>query len=150
MLYVFMGPSCSGKSTAAEIVGKRTGAQIYSGKDYLRLAKAEGEAWRIFQEKMVEAAGHGKEESLIFVCTEKELFDRLSLQEGFFTVRFTAAPEDIKRRFGERMRGNLPKPLEMMLEKQMNLWEEIESRLLVDSSSESPEEAAKRVLSELA
>ena len=40
--------------------------------------------------------------------------------------------------------------LEMMLEKQMNLWEEIESSLLVDSSSESPEEAAKRVLSELA
>lgn len=96
---MFVGPSCSGKSTTAEIAGKRTGAQIYSGKDYLRLAKAEGEAWRISQEKMVEAAGHGKEESLIFLCTDKELFDRLSLQEGFFTVRFTAAPEDIKRRF---------------------------------------------------
>ena len=76
-----MGPSCSGKSTAGEIVGKRTGAKIYSGKDYLRLAKAEGEAWRVFQEKMVEAAGHGKEESLIFVCTEKELFDRISVKE---------------------------------------------------------------------
>lgn len=61
MLYVFVGPSCSGKSTTAEIAGKRTGAQIYSGKDYLRLAKAEGEAWRIFQEKMVEAAGEADE-----------------------------------------------------------------------------------------
>ena len=35
MLFVFVGPSCSGKSTTAEIAGKRTGAQIYSGKDYL-------------------------------------------------------------------------------------------------------------------
>lgn len=145
-----MGPSCSGKSTAGEIVGKRTGAKIYSGKDYLRLAKAEGEAWRVFQEKMVEAAGHGKEESLIFVCTEKELFDRISVKENIFTVRFTATPEDIKRRFAELMHGNLPKPLEMMLEKQMHLWEGIEAKLLVNSSSESSEDAAKRVLSELA
>ena len=146
MLFVFMGPSCSGKSTAGEIVGKRTGAKIYSGKDYLRLAKAEGEAWRVFQEKMVEAAGHGKEESLIFVCTEKELFDRISVKENIFTVRFTATPEDIKRRFAERMRGNLPKPLEMMLEKQMHLWEGIEAKLLVNSSSESSEDAAESIL----
>ena len=143
---MFMGPSCSGKSTAGEIVGKRTGAKIYSGKDYLRLAKAEGEAWRVFQEKMVEAAGHGKEESLIFVCTEKELFDRISVKENIFTVRFTATPEDIKRRFAERMHGNLPKPLEMMLEKQMHLWEGIEAKLLVNSSSESPEDAAESIL----
>lgn len=146
MLFVFMGPSCSGKSTTGEIVGKRTGAKIYSGKDYLRLAKAEGEAWRVFQEKMVEAAGHGKEESLIFVCTEKELFDRISVKENIFTVRFTATPEDIKRRFAERMHGNLPKPLEMMLEKQMHLWEGIEAKLLVNSSNESPEDAAESIL----
>ena len=150
MLYVFMGPSCTGKSTAAEIVRKRIGAEIYSGKDYLRLAKAEGDAWRIFHEKMEESSKKESGESLIFVCTEKELFDRISVKENIFTVRFTAIPEEIKRRFGERMRGSLPKPLEMMLEKQMNLWEEIESSLLVDSSSESPEEAAKRVLSERA
>ena len=66
-----MGPSCSGKSTAGEIVGKRTGAKIYSGKDYLRLSKAEGDAWRIFHEKMEEASKPDGEESLIFVCTEK-------------------------------------------------------------------------------
>ena len=74
MLCMFMGPSRTGKSTAAEIVGKRTGAQIYSGKDYQRLSKAEGEAFRIFQEKMVEAAGRGKEESLIFVLNRKGAF----------------------------------------------------------------------------
>lgn len=44
MLYVFMGPSCTGKSTAAEIMRKRIGAKIYSGKDYMRLAKVEGDA----------------------------------------------------------------------------------------------------------
>lgn len=146
MLFVFMGPSCSGKSTAGEIVGKRTGAKIYSGKDYLRLSKAEGDAWRIFHEKMEEASKPDGEESLIFVRTEKELFDRISVKENIFTVRFTATPEDIKRRFAERMRGNLPKPLEMMLEKQMHLWEGIEAKLLVNSSSESPEDAAERIL----
>ena len=77
---------------------------------------------------------------------------RLITQEShcFSCGSVKATPEEIKRRFGERMRGSLLKPLEMMLEKQMNLWKEIESSLLVDSSSESPEEAAKRVLSELA
>ena len=99
---------------------------------------------------MEESSKKESGESLIFVCTENELFDRISVKENIFTVRFTATPEKIERRFGERMRGSLPKPLEMMLEKQMNLWEEIESSLLVDSSSESPEEAAKRVLSERA
>ncbi len=81
MLYVFMGPSCTGKSTAAEIVRKRIGAKIYSGKDYLRLAKAEGDAWRIFYEKMEESSKKESGESLIFVCTEKELFDRISVKE---------------------------------------------------------------------
>jgi len=73
-------------------------------------------------------------------------FDRISVKENIFTVRFTATPEDIKRRFAERMHGNLPKSLEMMLEKQMHLWEGIEAKLLVNSSSESPEDAAERIL----
>ena len=80
------------------------------------------------------------------MCTEKELFDRISVKENIFTVRFTATPEEIKRRFAERMRGSFPKPLGMMLEKQMHLWEGIEAKLLVNTSSESPEDAAERIL----
>lgn len=146
MVFIFMGPSCTGKSTAAEIVGRKMDALIISGKDYLRFAKSQAEAWKIFEGKMKQASKADTEETMIFVCTEKELYQRFTLQSGMHTVRFTAETEEIKKRFAERMRGNLPKPLEMMLEKQIVSWEDAECTMLVDSSKESPEEAAKRIL----
>lgn len=42
MLITIFGESCTGKSTLADALKERTGAQVYSGKDYLRLAKSEG------------------------------------------------------------------------------------------------------------
>jgi len=56
MLYIFMGQSCTGKSTAAERLKELTGAEIFSGKDYLRMAKNEDEAFRLFFDKLSKAA----------------------------------------------------------------------------------------------
>lgn len=58
MLYVFMGPSCSGKSSTAKELKKLTDVQIYAGKDYLRMAKNESSAWGIFEEKLKEASSN--------------------------------------------------------------------------------------------
>ena len=146
MVLIFVGPSCAGKSSAAEKVKEKMGAEIYSGKDYLRLAKNEGEAWKLFCGKIENASGKEKEESLIFVCTERDLYERLKGQPGLFTIGFSADPGVIKRRFAERMRGNLPKPLEMMLEKQIAAWESVEADLLLDSTRESSEELAGKIL----
>lgn len=43
MLYIFMGQSCTGKSTVADKVKELTGTEVFSGKDYLRMAKNEEE-----------------------------------------------------------------------------------------------------------
>ena len=56
MLITIFGESCTGKSTLADALKERTGAQVYSGKDYLRLAKSEGMAKALFQKQLKEAA----------------------------------------------------------------------------------------------
>mgnify|MGYP002748070818 CR=1 FL=1 len=71
MLITIFGESCTGKSTLADALKERTGAQVYSGKDYLRLAKSEGMAKALFQKQLKEAAaGEG---DLIYVIAEPEL-----------------------------------------------------------------------------
>ena len=52
MLIAMIGESCVGKTTLANALKEAYGAQIFSGKDYLRLAKNEGEAKKLFQEKL--------------------------------------------------------------------------------------------------
>lgn len=41
MVIALIGESCTGKSTIAEELKKRTNAEIITGKDYIRLAKNE-------------------------------------------------------------------------------------------------------------
>ncbi|WP_291561207.1 MULTISPECIES: hypothetical protein [unclassified Clostridium] len=44
MLFIFMGASCTGKSSAADELKELMDVQVYTGKDYLRMAKNENEA----------------------------------------------------------------------------------------------------------
>ena len=48
MLICLMGPSCTGKSTLASTLHASKNIAVSAGKDYLRLAKSEGEARRLF------------------------------------------------------------------------------------------------------
>lgn len=41
MLYIFMGQSCTGKSTVAEKLKEFVNAEVYTGKDYLRMGKTK-------------------------------------------------------------------------------------------------------------
>lgn len=112
MLIVLFGESCTGKSTLAEKVKDRLGGEICTGKDYLRLAKSEGEAKTLFREKMTQAI---EGETLIWVIAEKE---HLALvPEGAVRVLVTAELETIRARFAKRMGGQLPPPVAAMLEK---------------------------------
>ena len=98
MLLVIMGESCTGKSTLAEAVEKGIGGEIYSGKDYLRLAKSQGEAEQLFRRKM-EQAVNGR-------------------------ILLTAQLDTIKERFTTRMHGMLPLPVAAMLEKKHGCFDE--------------------------
>jgi len=70
-----MGPSCSGKSSTAEELKKLTDAQIYSGKDYLRMDKNENNAWKLFEERLKEGCNNKdlNSKSIIYVISEKRI-----------------------------------------------------------------------------
>jgi uridine kinase len=48
MIIGIFGASCTGKSSIADEISKRTGAKLFTGKDYLKFAKSEAEARREF------------------------------------------------------------------------------------------------------
>ena len=111
MLIIIFGESCTGKSTLADALSERAGAQVYSGKDYLRLAKSEGEARALFQKQLKGAAeGTG---DLIYVIAEPELLSLVP--EGGVRVLVTAELDQIKTRFAARMGATLPSPVAAML-----------------------------------
>ena len=116
MLIAVIGESCVGKSTMAE----KLGAEVYTGKDYLRLAKNEAIAKELFRKKL-EAAVEG--EDLVYVIAEKEHLQLLP--EGAVRVLMTANLNLILDRFAVRMRGTLPPPVKQMLEKKHGIFDNI-------------------------
>ena len=87
-------------------------AQIYTGRDYLRLEKNEAAALQSFRTKLREAVNG---ENIIYVISEREHLPLLP--DGSIRVLVTADLEVIKTRFAVRMHGNLPAPVAAMLEK---------------------------------
>ena len=112
MVIGIFGESCTGKSTLAEQIAASFPCEVFTGKDYLRLAKNENIAKVLFQKKL-NAAVNG--ENIIYVISEKEHLSLLP--EGSLRILVTADLELIKSRFAQRMRGNLPAPVATMLEK---------------------------------
>ena len=112
MVIGILGESCTGNSTLADKISGNYPCEVFTGKDYLRLAKNENIAKLMFQKKLA-AAVHG--DNIIYVISEKEHLPLLP--DGAFRILVTADLELIKSRFAQRMRGNLPAPVEAMLEK---------------------------------
>ncbi len=110
MVIGIMGESCTGKSTLADKLKDLLGAEVYAGKDYLRLAKNESIAKKLFEKKLADTAGG----HIIYVIAEREHLQLLP--ENALRVLVTADLAVIKDRFAQRMRGTLPAPVEKMLE----------------------------------
>lgn len=51
MVIAIFGESCVGKSTIAEKLASRLSAEVFSGKDYLKLAKSESMAALLFNKE---------------------------------------------------------------------------------------------------
>ena len=118
MLIAIIGENCSGKSTLAEKIKEEFGAQVVSGKDWLRMAKSESEAEALFREKLQGAVSG---ENLIYVIAEPE---HLALPEGAVRILVRADLDTIKERFRARMRGNLPAPVAQMLERKHGMFDD--------------------------
>lgn len=112
MVIGIFGESCTGKSTLAAKLKEHINAQIYTGRDYLRLEKNEAPALQSFRTKLREAVNG---ENIIYVISEREHLPLLP--DGSIRVLVTADLEVIKTRFAVRMHGNLPAPVAAMLEK---------------------------------
>ena len=118
--------------------------QIYTGKDYLRLEKNEVAAKQAFQKKLSEAI---KGENIIYVISEKEHLSLLP--EVCIRVLVTADLEIIKTRFAHRMHGNLPVPVEAMLEKKHGCFDEEPCDIHIISGQDNIADACEKILNRL-
>ena len=118
MVIGVIGENCSGKSTLAKEIKNAIGAEIITGKDYLRMAKSESEAASLFREKLNNAVAG---ENVIYVISEKEHIS--FLPDGSIRILVKADMDTIKERFKTRMHGNLPAPVEQMLERKHGMFD---------------------------
>lgn len=139
MVIALLGDSCTGKSTIAEKLASQLSAEVYSGKDYLRLAKSEGMAAALFKKKLC------GDETIIYVISEKAQL--ALLPETCIRVLVTASLATIKQRFALRMHGSLPAPVAAMLERKYGQFEEEAHSLRLDSDEISSDEAVEQILS---
>ena len=141
MVIGIFGESCTGKSTLAQKIAARIPCEVFTGKDWLRLAKNESIAKAMFQKKLA-AAVNG--EHILYVIAEKEHLPLLP--EGAVRILVTADLETIKNRFAQRMRGNLPAPVATMLEKKHGCFDNEPHDIHVISGETDLEEVCGKIL----
>lgn len=134
MLIAIIGENCVGKSTLANKINEKLGGKIFSGKDYLRLEKNPSVAAETFKATL-KASVTG--ENILYLITEQEHISLLP--EGAFQIVLTAELDTIKARFRERMRGNLPAPVEKMLESKHGMYDNTECDLKLDANYDMEE-----------
>ena len=135
MIIGIIGENCSGKSTLAEIIGTELGAEIISGNDYMRMAKSESEARKLFQEKLKDALSGN---SIIYVVSEPDQL--ANLPDGAVRILVKADLETIKQRFRIRMHGNLPEPVAKMLERKHGMFDKGIYDFCFDSTTDNASE----------
>lgn len=118
MVIGIIGENCSGKSTLARRIRSEVGGEILSGKDYLRMARTEGEALKRFQEKLRDAV---EGDTVIYVISEPEQAGLLP--DRAVRILVSADLDTIRERFRMRMHGNLPAPVAQMLERKHGIFD---------------------------
>ena len=143
MVIGIFGESCTGRSTLAEKISASFPCEVFTGKDYLRLAKNENIAKVMFQKKLAAVV---KGEIIIYVISEKEHLSLLP--EGALRILVTADLELIKSRFAQRMRGNLPAPVAAMLEKKHGCFDAVSHDIHVLSGETDLDAVVTEIISE--
>ena len=133
MVIAIFGESCTGKSTLADKLSSAINAEVFTGKDYLRMAKNESIAKAMFQKKLA-AAVDG--EHVVYVISETEHLTLLP--EGALRILVSADIDLIKSRFAQRMHGSLPAPVAAMLEKKHGCFDSVPHDLHMVSGETDP------------
>lgn len=134
MVIGIFGESCVGKSTLAEKIRQALSAHVYTGRDYLRLAKNETVAKQLFAQRLKEAPA---KDCVIYVISEKEHLSLLP--ENAVRILVTADLAVIKARFAARMHGTLPAPVEKMLENKHGCFDKERYDYKIDGQAEDTE-----------
>lgn len=133
MIISIIGESCVGKSTLANQLKEKMNLKIFTGKDYLRLNKNEVEAKKEFKNLL-----ENTNDNIIYIISEIEHLSLLP--ENAFKILMVADLEVIKERFKKRLNGNLPLPVEKMIEKKHGIFNHIDYNYMIENSSYSIEE----------
>ena len=144
MVIGIFGESCTGKSTLAQMISNSISCEVFTGKDYLRLAKNENIAKKMFQMKLKNAVN---EEHIIYVISETEHLPLLP--DSALRILVTADLELIKSRFAQRMRGNLPAPVAAMLERKHGCFDGVPHDLHIESGETNMEEIIALIMNKL-
>lgn len=138
MLIAIFGESCTGKSTLASMLKDKLGAEVYTGKDYLRLAKNEAIAQKLFRNKLTQAVDG---DHIIYVISENAHLSLLP--DGCTRILVTAELDTIKARFAQRMHGTLPAPVAAMLERTHGCFDSELHHIHFVSGETDPEEVLR-------
>lgn len=141
MVIGIIGESCVGKSTLAKMLKEKLQADVYTGKDYMRLAKSEEDAKQEFVKLLTDAVSTGV---VIYVISEKEHIELLPA--GALKIVVTADLETIEERFAARMKGNLPVPVKQMLERRHGCFDEEVCDIHVEGSENRFEDVYEEIM----
>ena len=130
MLIVIAGERCTGKSALARAILEKIHAELFTGRDYVRLAPTEPEAADKFQLLMSEK--QHSEDYMIFLLTEPDLYNLVP--PGSFVVMCRSRLETSKARFAMQMPdGELSPSIAAMLERQQGSFDHIPHSLTLDT-----------------
>lgn len=101
MLIALIGENCTGKSLLANKLAEKVECAVFTGRDYLRLAKNEFEARKKFEELLQHCADGVQD--LIYIISEPEHLAFLPVQA--VKVSVAADIDIIKMRFAKRLGG---------------------------------------------
>jgi hypothetical protein len=146
MLLAFFGPSCSGKSSVASIIAGRTSAEVWSGRDYLRLATSETEAKQLFVAKLRDASHRAELGAGSIIHVVSDPVEAVTVEGCTITAKFAASPEILRERFRKRTGGQLPAGVAEMLDRQLQLARATAADLKFDTSQMHPEIIADAIM----
>lgn len=127
MVIAIVGESCTGKMTLAHTLKDFFNAEIFSGKDDLRLSRNEHDAVSLFIKKM-----NDSNLRMIYVVSEKEHL-KLIPQDAF-VILMKEELSVIKERFSQRLNGHLPSAVEKMLERKHGCFDDMKCNAVFTKS----------------
>jgi len=145
MVIALIGESCTGKSTIADILKMKTGADVFSGKDYLKMAKNADVAKKVFSDLLMEK--QDLQRHVVYVISEEEHLELLP--EKSIRILLKADIDIIKKRFSARMNGSMPQPVEAMLERKHGIFDSVNCDMDFDTGYGNPDEICREIMEAL-